>query len=63
MKRPKDVLGLVTPWIIYADQLEAKLAAVEHRLAEYMATEDPVAVSYAVQLRRIINDATNKDVV
>jgi hypothetical protein len=38
-------------------ELEAKLSAVEHRLAEYIASGDTVAGSYASQLRRVINDA------
>lgn len=37
--------------------LKKKLNAVEYRLAEYMSTNDPVATSYAVQLRRIIAGA------
>jgi len=40
--------------------LRRQLEAVEFRLGEYMATEDPVAVSYAVQIRRIIDNAKNK---
>ena len=38
-------------------KLKKKLSAVEYRLAEYMSTNDPVATSYAVQLRRIIAGA------
>ena len=38
-------------------ELQAKLKAVEHKLGQYMATDDPVAWSYAVQLRRVINEA------
>jgi len=41
-------------------ELEAKLEAVESKLTEYMDTGDPTAVTYAVQLRRVIQKAREK---
>lgn len=41
-------------------EMEAKLEAVDRKLADYMATSDPVAVSYAVQIHRVIATAGDK---
>ena len=59
MNRPPKVVGLVTPWVAYADELEAKLAEANAR-PDY-SYEDTTRLAELRALAQAVVDGTKSN--
>jgi hypothetical protein len=50
MKRPEVISGLTANWVVYADELEAKLEVYEYALKKIAAEKETLGWLYAGQI-------------